>query len=191
MKTATINNFSKYIFYDNGEVFNIKRKKFIKKHLNDSGYERIRLLNDLDNKRHIYYIHRLIFQAFNPNVNIEGFDIDHINHIRNDNRLCNLRCLTHQENNKNRTKNNKYHVLDKLNYEKNKEKHKKYGKQYRNNHKERIKEYNKQYYERNKEQLMEYQKQYRNNHKEQFKKYDRCRRVFNKEIKILLRIEIQ
>lgn len=33
----------------------------------------------------------------------EGLDVDHINHIRNDNRLCNLRFVTRSENNKNQS----------------------------------------------------------------------------------------
>lgn len=33
----------------------------------------------------------------------EGLDVDHINHIRNDNRLCNLRFVTGSENSKNQS----------------------------------------------------------------------------------------
>lgn len=33
----------------------------------------------------------------------EGLDVDHINHVRNDNRLCNLRFVTRSENSKNQS----------------------------------------------------------------------------------------
>lgn len=42
-------------------------------------------------------VHRLIWEAFKGEIP-EGYEIDHINTIRNDNRLENLRLLTHKEN---------------------------------------------------------------------------------------------
>lgn len=43
-----------------------------------------------------YAVHRLVLQAFNPTE--EKLDCDHINHIRNDNRLVNLRWVTSSQN---------------------------------------------------------------------------------------------
>lgn len=45
-------------------------------------------------------IHRLIWEAFNGEIP-EGYEIDHINTIRNDNRLENLRLVTPKENRNN------------------------------------------------------------------------------------------
>lgn len=42
-------------------------------------------------------IHRLIWEAFKGKIP-EGYEIDHINTVRNDNRLENLRLVTHKEN---------------------------------------------------------------------------------------------
>ena len=42
-------------------------------------------------------LHRLIWETFVGEIP-EGYEIDHINTIRNDNRLENLRCVTHKEN---------------------------------------------------------------------------------------------
>lgn len=43
------------------------------------------------------YIHRIIWETFNGKIP-EGYEIDHINTIRNDNRLENLRLVTPKEN---------------------------------------------------------------------------------------------
>lgn len=43
------------------------------------------------------YVHRLVFEAFNGEI-ADGMEIDHINTIKTDNRLVNLRLVTHQEN---------------------------------------------------------------------------------------------
>ena len=44
-----------------------------------------------------YKVHRFIWECFNGDIQ-EGFEIDHINNVRDDNRLCNLNVLTHQDN---------------------------------------------------------------------------------------------
>lgn len=82
----------------------------------------------LDGK--IYRSHRIIWEMFNGPIP-KGMQIDHVNHIRCDNRLVNLRLVTQEENRKNisRQKNNtsgitgvywdksrgKWHVQIKLN----------------------------------------------------------------------------
>ena len=43
------------------------------------------------------YIHRLVYEAFIREIP-DGYEIDHINTIRDDNRLENLRLVTHKEN---------------------------------------------------------------------------------------------
>lgn len=59
----------------------------------------------LDGK--IYRAHRIIWEMFNGPIP-EGMQIDHVNHIRCDNRLVNLGLVTHKENGRNvsRQKNN-------------------------------------------------------------------------------------
>ena len=52
-----------------------------------------------------YKVHRIIWLYVFGELPKE--QIDHINHIRDDNRLCNLREVTHQENAKNVSMNNK------------------------------------------------------------------------------------
>jgi hypothetical protein len=59
--------------------------------------------------------HRVIAEQFLPNVDNLS-DVDHINHIRNDNRLDNLRWVTHQDNMRNKSRYGayQYRFLDEL-----------------------------------------------------------------------------
>jgi hypothetical protein len=44
------------------------------------------------------YVHRLVWMAFNPDVDISNYVVNHLNHCRDDNRLENLESVTQQEN---------------------------------------------------------------------------------------------
>lgn len=72
--------------------------------LTKSGYRHI----IFDNKK--YPEHRLIW--FYVHGKFPDGQIDHINHIRDDNRLCNLREVSHSENARNRTKNKSSRVQE-------------------------------------------------------------------------------
>ena len=59
----------------------------------------------MDMKRYILkygykFVHRVVYETF-IGVIPDGYEIDHINAIRDDNRLKNLRCVTHKENTNN------------------------------------------------------------------------------------------
>ena len=64
----------------------------------NKGYGYVRLWND--GKRKQQQIHRLVYEAFVGRIP-NNKEIDHINTIRNDNSLENLRCVTHKENQNN------------------------------------------------------------------------------------------
>lgn len=59
-----------------------------------AGYLRV----NVQGKKH--FVHRVVWVMANGEIPT-NMQIDHINHIRDDNRLQNLRLVTHQENNKN------------------------------------------------------------------------------------------
>jgi hypothetical protein len=71
-----------------------KNKRIIKEILRSDGYVIVKLLGVS------YYKHRLILQQFIRNIN-DFPKVDHINHIRNDNHLTNLRWCSHSENSSN------------------------------------------------------------------------------------------
>jgi len=80
-----------------------------KKHL--SGYLYYGLfVGKGDDKRRLWYrAHRLVYEAYNgeiPYYDSDGnrLDVHHVNHDRQDNRLSNLRLVTHLENCKNKKK---------------------------------------------------------------------------------------
>ena len=50
----------------------------------------------------LYPVHRIVMLMCYGFYG-EGLDVDHINHVRNDNRLCNLRFVTGSENNRNKS----------------------------------------------------------------------------------------
>ena len=54
-----------------------------------------------------YFIHRFVWECFNGLIR-EGMVKDHINHQREDNRLCNLKVMTQKENCKKSAKNRDY-----------------------------------------------------------------------------------
>lgn len=68
------------------------------------GYNRVALTKN--NQKRKFFVHRLVAEAFIPNSENKPY-IDHINTIRDDNRVDNLRWVTHSENILNELSNNK------------------------------------------------------------------------------------
>ena len=54
-----------------------------------------------------YYVHRFVYECFNGMIP-DGEVIDHVNNIKDDNRLCNLQLMTQQENCKQSAKRRDY-----------------------------------------------------------------------------------
>jgi len=88
-----INTFERYEISNLG---NIRRgSRILKAGLDTYGYNQINLYKD--GKRFTKKIYRLVLETFNPNINNRP-QIDHINRIRTDDRLENLRWVTASEN---------------------------------------------------------------------------------------------
>jgi len=95
-----IPGFTGYYCDKNGDIFSLRPKHYgkiykMKKRVNRLGYERICLMKD---RIHIHLlVHRLILKAFIGEDKVRKF-CNHINGIKNDNRLSNLEWVTCLEN---------------------------------------------------------------------------------------------
>ena len=74
------------------------KRKELKPVKNNNGYEIVSLYRDGVQKQ--FTVHRLVWNAFNGAIP-DGKEIDHINTVRDDNRLENLRIVTPRENSNN------------------------------------------------------------------------------------------
>tara|TARA_R110000796_G_scaffold35251_2_gene90730 strand:+ start:589 stop:1053 length:465 start_codon:yes stop_codon:yes gene_type:complete len=96
-----VQGYPKYLIYPDGRVWSRKRKIFMKHQNTSGGYLHVILCHH--GKKKFYKIHRLIALHYIPNP--EGKpQVDHINRIRNDNRVENLRWATNGENQQNTVK---------------------------------------------------------------------------------------
>lgn len=80
-----------------GRVRSLKHEKIriLKQLKHTNGYLKVNLCKDGITK--IFYVHRLVYEAFNGFIP-DGYEINHINEDKTDNRLDNLNLLTHGEN---------------------------------------------------------------------------------------------
>ena len=103
-----IDGFTGYFVSDEGKVYcnlgkgnrrngNTIDLYEIKQRLTKNGYARVYMRCDKTGKRTDRYIHRLVAEAFIPNPLNKKY-VNHINFIRNDNRVENLEWVTVKEN---------------------------------------------------------------------------------------------
>ena len=104
-RAVNIENFNHYYISNKGRVkSNIRQGGggILKNNLTKLGYYRVGLRNKERKHTKYFFIHRLIALSFIDNPNNYPI-VDHINRIRIDNRIENLRWCSHSTNSKNRT----------------------------------------------------------------------------------------
>jgi len=102
-------NFPQYAMDVNGDIYRLNKKGFrkIEGQTDTKGYIQICLY--LDGKRHFKMHHRLIAEEWIPNP-LNKAQINHINGIKTDNRICNLEWVTPKENVRHAIENNLWHT---------------------------------------------------------------------------------
>jgi hypothetical protein len=99
---TSIKDFENYLIFEDGVIINTETGKEVKPWVDKTtGYYRTSLSNNTKVKS--YRVHRLIALAYIPNPDNKPH-IDHINRIKTDNRIENLRWVTHIENMQNLSK---------------------------------------------------------------------------------------
>ena len=90
------NVFTKYAASKDGNIINIKSKRIIKM-INCNGYLYFNLCDKKLSKPKIYHQHRFVYEVFKGEIP-QFFEVDHINNLKNDNRIKNLQILTKKQN---------------------------------------------------------------------------------------------
>jgi len=98
VKVARLHMCPNYLITTDGNVYSCRSDKFMKKQCckGNGYYEKVILNIDNGIKRNMR-VHRLVAMAFLDNPDNLS-DVDHINNNRSDNRIENLRWLSHKDN---------------------------------------------------------------------------------------------
>ena len=94
-QSVDIEGYENYRIFKDGRVWSKNINNFKKSHIDKEGYDYI-MIQDNKGKRKRTGVHRLVAIHYIPNPDNKP-TIDHINRIRHDNRIENLRWATHKE----------------------------------------------------------------------------------------------
>ena len=86
----------RYLISDEGQLYSFKRKQIMKPHITEKGYYSYCLVRGKETC-HIR-AHRLVAMAFIRQKPPDNYEIDHINGIKTDNRVSNLKWSLHKDN---------------------------------------------------------------------------------------------
>ena len=90
--------YDKYEVFDDGKIYSYKSKRFLKPATNNLGYQVVSL-SDNEGKIKTYNVHSIVYEAVSGKPIPEGYEINHRNEIKTDNRFFeNLELVSHKEN---------------------------------------------------------------------------------------------
>jgi len=96
---SIVNYENLYKISEYGDVYSVISNRMMKPNLSGKGYYRISLTKN--KKKRNYYIHRLVYQAFNESILDSNKVIDHIDRVKTNNHIDNLREVDYSVNSKN------------------------------------------------------------------------------------------
>lgn len=93
-----LKDYNGYFAGEDGFIYSTKSGELRKliPHDNGKGYMTVGLRRN-DGKICRKRVHRLVWEAFNGQIP-DGMEVNHVNEVRDDNRLVNLQILTHRQN---------------------------------------------------------------------------------------------
>ena len=86
-----------YASDENGNIIHLVKQVPSIGQKHKSGYMLCMVRKHRQNGQKGYSVHRFVYECFNGIIP-DGKVIDHVNNIKDDNRLCNLQLMSHQEN---------------------------------------------------------------------------------------------
>ena len=101
-----------YASDENGNIIHVVRQVPRTGNKRKSGYLFHMVRKHGQNGQKGYYVHRFVYECFNGIIP-DGKVIDHVNNIKDDNRLCNIQLMTQQENCKKSAKRRDYTFVSK------------------------------------------------------------------------------
>lgn len=99
------------IVYEDGRIFRTRTKRFTGL-LDKNGYVTLSVRDTKSQKNKTVFAHRVVYLAFHGSFPPDKQYINHINGIRNDNRLCNLECCDHFDNMQHAWSEGNLHISD-------------------------------------------------------------------------------
>lgn len=90
-----IKDFEDYTIDEQGNIFSIRKNKYLKQTVNKYGYCKVTLQKNKYKKT--FSVHRLVAQVYLKNYS-DKLQVNHINGIKTDNRVQNLEMVTPKEN---------------------------------------------------------------------------------------------
>lgn len=85
-----------YVFYKDGRIYSKYYKCFLKGTVRKDGYVQV-MLKCTDGKKRMFLWHRVIYIYFNGEIP-EGYEVNHLDENKQNNRLSNLSLTSHIEN---------------------------------------------------------------------------------------------
>lgn len=152
--TGKVRSIDRRIWSEKRQLYINRKGRELKFLSNKDGYYNVILYKN--DKWYSYKVSRLVLSAFVPNTDNKPC-VDHINRDRTDNRVENLRWVTHKENNNNRKDNISKENLEDI--------VKEYSRRYYAKHKEEVNRRSRKWHEENKERDKELRHNYYMRHR--------------------------
>lgn len=90
-------NYDNYEVFDDGRIWSYKKKRFLKPHTKQDGYQQV-ALTDNEGKKKMYMVHRVVYESVTGEPIPNNLQCNHINEDKTDNRFCNINLLTPKQN---------------------------------------------------------------------------------------------